>query len=270
MIAFLNQAEYIPSRGRRPMTKLHELLAVQSNLSGQATKKRADLKTTFEKKRHLFEETRKTFTSNDELEKPQIEEQKDIQSTVISEIDWIKPSLAKALDVAYQVDVANTQAKADVVTEEDEILLKDVPATTLLQLEKRVAEWKELIQSIPTLDPAKGFQLDAARGKGYYRARDVTKQRKNKVPEVVTLAAATKEHPAQTQLIQGDKPIGTILEQEWSSLITPATKAELLDRVETLLRAVAKARSKANDHAVDTHDKKIGTELLEFVFKPLA
>ena len=87
------------------MTKLHELLAVHGNLTGQANKKRTDLKVTFEKKRHLFEETRKTFTPNDELEKPQVEEQKDIQSTVIREIDWIKPSLAKALDVAYQVDV---------------------------------------------------------------------------------------------------------------------------------------------------------------------
>ena len=50
------------------MTKLHELLAVQGNLSGQATKKRTDLTATFEKKRHLFEETRKTFTPNEELE----------------------------------------------------------------------------------------------------------------------------------------------------------------------------------------------------------
>ena len=251
------------------MTKLHELLAVHGNLTGQANKKRTDLKVTFEKKRHLFEETRKTFTSNDELEKPQIEEQKDIQSTVIREIDWIKPSLAKALDVAYQVDVANTEAKADVVTEDNQILLKDVPATTLLQLEKRVAEWKELIDTIPTLDPAKGFQQDAARGKGYYKARDVTKPRTKKVPEVIVLAPATKEHPQQSQLISTDKPIGTILEQEWSSLITPGVKADLLDRVETLLRAVSKARAKANEHAIDVADKKIGTELLDFVFQPL-
>jgi len=251
------------------MTKLHELLAVQGNLSGQATKKRTDLKATFEKKRHLFEETRKTFTPNDELEKPQVEEQKDIQSSVHGEIDWIKPALAKALDVAYQVDLANTEAKADVVTEDNEILLKAVPATTLLQLEKRVAEWKDLIQSIPTLDPAKGFKADAARGRGYYQARDVTKPRTKKEPQVITLAPATKEHPAQTQLISTDKPIGTILEQEWSSLITPATKADLLDRVETLLRAVTKARSKANDHSIDVSDKKIGADLLEFVFKPL-
>ena len=251
------------------MTKLHELLAVQGNLRGQAEKKRTDLKETFEKKRHLFEETRKTFTSNDELSQPQVEEQKDIQSTVISEIDWIKPSLAKALDVAYQVDVANTEAKADVVTEDGDILLKDVPTTTLLQLEKRVAEWKDLIDTIPTLDPAKGFQPDEARGRGYYKARDVTKPRTKKAPEVITLAPPTNEHPAQVQLLQIDKPIGTILEQEWSSLITPAMKADLLDRVETLMRAVSKARAKANEHAIDVADKKIGAELLDFVFQPL-
>ena len=251
------------------MTKLHELLAVQGNLSGQATKKRTDLTATFEKKRHLFEETRKTFTPNEELEKPQIEEQKDIQSTVIREINWIKSDLAKAVDVAYQVDVANTEAKADVVTEDNEFLLKDIPATALLQLEKRVTEWKQLIQAIPTLDPAKGFELDTARGHGYYKARDVTKPRTKKVPEVITLAPATKEHPAQTQLISTDKPIGTIWEQEWSSLITPATKSDLLDRVEKLLRAVSKARSKANEHAIDVSGKKIGAALLDFVFKPL-
>lgn len=251
------------------MTKLHELLAVHGNLTGQANKKRTELEVTFKNKRHLFEETRKTFTSNDELEKPQVEEQKDIQSTVISQIEWIKPSLAKALDVAYQVDIANTEAKADVVTEDGDILLKDVPATTLLQLEKRVAEWKNLIDAIPTLDPAKSFQPDDARGHGYYKARDVTKPRTKKVPEVITLAQPTKEHPAQVQLIQIDKPIGTILEQEWSSLITPATKADLLDRVETLLRAVSKARAKANEHPIDVANKKIGAELLDFVFQPL-
>ena len=251
------------------MAKLHELLAVHGNLTGQANKKRTDLKVTFEKKRHLFEETRKTFKPNEEQAVSQVEEQKDIQSTVIREIEWIKPSLAKALDLAYQVDVANTQAKADVVTEDGDILLKAVPATTLLQLEKRVAEWKDLIDSIPTLDPAKGFQKDEARGRGFYKARDVTKPRTKKVPEVITLAQATREHPAQTQLVQIDKPIGTILEQEWSSLITPGMKADLLDQVETLLRAVAKARAKANEHDIDVTDKKIGGELLDFVLRPL-
>jgi len=253
------------------MAKVHELLAVQGNLTGQANKKRADLMETFEKKRHLFEETRKTFMpSGEEGGAATVEEQKDIQTTVANEIEWLVKSVAKAVDVAYQVDLANTEAKADVVTEDGVMLLKAVPATTLLQLEKRVAEWKDLIMTIPTLDPAKGFQPDAARGKGYYRARDVQKTRTKKVNDVITLAPPTDKHPAQVQLVQVDKPIGTILEQEWSSRITPATKADLLDRVETLYRAVTKARSKANEHAIETNDKKIGAELLDFVFQPLA
>ena len=251
------------------MSKLHELLAVQSNLNGQASKLRSELSATFEKKRHLFEETRKTFTPNGEGAVPVVEEQKDIQSSVVDEIKWISKHLSKALDVAYQVDLANTEAKADVVLESGEIILKAIPATTLLQLEKRVIEWKDLIGAIPTLDPAKGFKLDADRGVGIYKAREVVKTRTQKQPEVIQIAKATDKHPEQAQLITVDKPVGKILEQEWSSLITPAIKADLLDQAETLYRAVAKARAKANEQSIEVAGHKIGETLLDFVFKPL-
>lgn len=156
-------------------TKLHELLAVQGNTSGQASKTRGELKNTFEKKRHLFEGRRKSFTpfgEDDGL--TAIEEVQEIQSTVASEIQWVSGYLAKAVDVAYQVDLANTGARADVLLENGSILVKNIPATTLLQLEKRIVEWKELIEAIPTLDPGQGlcgrpgawcWALQGARGK---------------------------------------------------------------------------------------------------------
>ena len=252
------------------MPKLHELLAVETNVKGQATKTRTELMTTFEKKRHLFEETRKTFEPNLDGAQTEVVEQKDIQSTVKQEIDWISRYLAKALDVAYQVDVANTLAKADVVTEDGDILLKEVPATALLQLEKRVKEVQELITAIPTLDPAKGFKPDADRGFGYFRARDVRKEKTRKEDKPITIAKATDKHPEQAVLKTYDVPIGHLLEQEWSSLITPAKKAELLDRVEILFRAVTKARAKANETSVEVENNKIGTALLDFVFQPLS
>ncbi len=252
------------------MPKLHELLAVHGSLSGQASKVRSELATTFDKKRHLFEERKKSFTPNEEVGGAiAIEEQQDIQSTVAGEIEWVSKHLAKAVDVAYQVDLANTNAKADVLTEDGTILAKDIPATTLLQLEKRVAEWKELIAAIPTLDPAKSFKPDESRGKGYWKARDVTKMRTKKDKKALVLYPATDKHPAQCQVLDVDTVVGTILEQEWSALITPATKADLLDRVEILYRAVTKARSKANETSIEIADKKIGAGLLEFVFKPL-
>jgi len=252
------------------MPKLHELLAVYSSLTGQASKVRAELAATFEKKRHLFESRKKTFTPNEEAGgATAVEEQQDIQTTVTAEIEWISKHLAKAVDVAYQVDLANTTAKANIELEDGTIIAKDIPTTTLLQLEKRIVEWKDLIAVIPTLDPAKGFSPDPENGRGYWKARTVQKNRTKKDKKPLVLYPATDKHPAQTQVLDVDTVIGTILEQEWSALITPSMKADLLDRVETLLRAVSKARSKANDHSIETKDLKLGAGLLEYVFQPL-
>ena len=44
------------------MTKLHELLAAETNLENQANKCRTDLVGTFQNKRHHFEEKKEVFT----------------------------------------------------------------------------------------------------------------------------------------------------------------------------------------------------------------
>jgi len=191
------------------MAKLHELLAVETNLESQANKVMAELANTFEKKRHLFGEKRITFTASAEGAQPITEEQSDIQSTVAKEVEWVTGILAKALDLGHQIDMANTLALADVVTEDGVTVLQSVPATSLLQLEKRIKGVHDLVVAIPTLD------------------------------------------------------------QEWSSLITPALKSELLERCDILLRAIKKARSKANEQELEVSKHKIGKKLLEFIFQPL-
>lgn len=248
--------------------KLHELLAVETSLENQSNKVRAELAATFEKKRHLFEEKRVTFTPLKEGLAPSTESQSDIQSNIRKEFDWIQPFIVKALDASYQVAEANTVARADIVLEDETVIATGVPATALLELEKRVAEIQALVTATPTLDPAKGFQLDDQRAGGIYKAREVNKPRTAKVKDVVVLYPATEQHPAQVQLLDKDVQTGTIQEQEWSGLITPATKAELIARVETLARAVRSARSRANTVEVDT-TKKIGSKLLAYVFAPL-
>lgn len=248
------------------MGRLHELLAVESQLENQANKVRADLINTFEKKRHLFEEKRVVFKPSVETERETVETQSDIQSTVKKELTWIQGHLAKALDASYQVAEANTQARADVVLDDDAqtVLLKDVPATALLELEKRIAEIQVLVNAVPTLDPAKGFVIDPQRDNAY-KAREVVKTRTKKVTDVLIKYPATKEHPAQTEVITVDKSIGEIREQEWSGLVTPAEKSELLERVESVSRAVRRARSRANEVEVDS-SKKIGSKILRFIF----
>lgn len=250
------------------MPKLHELLAVETNLETQAAKVRSDLSETFQKKRHLFEEKRVTFTSLEEGKPPVIEGQSTIQSTVGKELDWVSKHLAKALDASYQVAEANTDARADVVLDDDAgtVLLQAVPATALLELEKRLVEIRELVSAVPTLDPAKGFEPDTQKGSGVYRARDVNKTRTKKEPKVIVKYDATKEHPAQTEMVVVDVPSGTIAEQEWSGMMTPADKSEMLDRAEQLIRATRRARSRANDTETDL-SKKIGGKLFGFLLQ---
>lgn len=245
--------------------KLHELLAVESNLEAQATKCRLDLSSTFEKKRHLFEEKLITFTPAGEGQAPIKETQSDIQSNVFKELGWLSGHLAKALDAGAQVADTNTRARADVVLEDEKqtVLLANVPATALLELEKRIAEIAALIHGVPTLDPAKGFTRDE--GRNLFQARPVVKNRTRKSKKLYVKYEATKEHPAQTELLDEDIVVGTIEEKEWSGLITPAQKAELINRVEMVARAVRRARSRANEAEVDTK-LRIGSTILTYIF----
>jgi hypothetical protein len=247
------------------MPKLHELLAVKTSLNGQAEKTRKDLASTFEKKRHLFEEKIVTFEPNEEGVKATIEEQSALQTSVSQELRWLAGIAAPAIDVSYRIECTNRDARGTVVVD-GVTLIEDAPATALLELEKRVAEFMELVKAIPTLDPAKGFEPDEQKGVGYYRARDDVKTRTRKDAKAITLAAATDKHAAQVQLVPIDVPTGVLRTQYWSGLITPATKAALLDRAERVIRGIKQARSRANDVEAAA-DMPVGKRLLDYLLR---
>lgn len=245
-------------------TKLHELLAAEGTAKQQADKCRADLLTTFEKKRHLFGEKHITFHSVAEDAEVVVEDHSALQSTVRTELNWIKGIWSRALDLSYQVAGSNMEARADVVLDSGVTLLSNVPATALLEGEKRMSEAHALIMGIPTLDPAKGFVPDPDKGVNIYRARDDVKARTKKIQRPLILHPATKEHPAQVQAITEDVVIGHLRVQEWSGLITPAEKAEMLNRAEELRRAFKTARSRAN--ACKAATATMATAVLGYVF----
>jgi hypothetical protein len=247
------------------MAKLHELLAAESTVKTQADKCRSDLLNTFEKKRHLFGEKVVTFLPNTDGAPAVTEEQSDLQTTVKTELKWIGDIWSKALDAAFQIAHSNMGARADVVLDDGTVLLSAVPATALLELEKRAGEIHGLVSAIPTLDPAKGFKEDPDRGVGVYRARDDNRVRTKKITRPMVKYEATKEHPAQVDLVQEDVAIGTIRAQEWSGLITPGDKADMLARAEELRRALKTARSRANEAPAAT--ETVGAKVFGFVFR---
>lgn len=246
--------------------KLHEWLGSQTQVFTQAEKCRTDLANTFEKKRHLFGESLVQFTADAEGAQPITESQSTLQSTVPDELRWVSEFLAKAYDSEATIDEGNTKARADVVLDDGRVLLTACPATQLLQLDKRLGELHQFVQGLPTLDPAKGFQPDPDRGKYVYQAREVRKRRTKKEQVPLVLLAPTDKHPGQAQLITKDIEIGTIVEREWSGMITPSIKASMLERVEELRRAVKQARARANDTVVE--EIKIGRSVLDYVFGP--
>ena len=251
------------------MPKLHELLAVNSSLENQATGRITDQKELYTKKQNHFTARRVEFHSNEPNVPVQTEEKLDLQTSVNQELKWLSEFLIKAVDSSHQVNVGNLTAKADVIMEDNSILLKDVPATTLLELEKTVATWKDLLSVLPTLDPAKGFQVDTSIGPNVWKSRELTRPKTAKKNTPIVLYNATPEHPAQTQLVVEDVPIGKVITQEWSSMITPAEKADLLTRAEALIRAIKRARSRANEVDVDIGlGNRIGQKLWEYVIQP--
>ena len=247
-------------------SKLHELLAVDGNLKAQADKTRSELMSTFEKKTHLFTEKIVTFKPLEENQPSVTESQLDIQTTVPKELKWISDFMIKSLDVSYQVAEANTIARADVVMEDGTVLLSQIPATSLLELEKRAKELHDFVSKIPTLDPAKGFKADPDKGEGIYKAREDNKARTKKTLKVLTLAPATDKHPAQAKEYTEDVPVGTITTLEWSGLITTAAKGDMLSRVEDFARAVKQARSRANEQEITKSDNKIGAKVINYIF----
>jgi hypothetical protein len=251
------------------MSKLHELLAVDTQVKGQAEVCRKDLINTFEKKRHShFTRKTTTFVPNAEGRSPVVESHQDLQSTVSKELQWIGDKLAKAIDIGHQVDMANTVARADVILDDGSVLLSQVPATSLLQIAHRVKEIQELVNAIPTLDPAQGFSKDDSMSTAsgtVYKALDVIKPRTEKSFDFVVMVAPTEKFPAQVKELTVDKKIGETLTQEWSGLITVSEKAEMLDRVEQVAKAVKTARARANELEMPPV-KKIGDTVLNYIF----
>jgi hypothetical protein len=248
------------------MAKLHELIPVNNALEGQADKCAADLTELFTKKHHHFTEKLVTVTSKEETgAPPTVEEQLALQTTVQKELTWMRQYWVKAIDSAHQINVGNTLAKADIALENGETLASKVPATTLLELDKMLTKVKNVLSAIPTLDPAKSFKPDPSREPGVSIAREVTRTRTAKKQKGIVLYDATPEHPAQTQLITEDIPVATVTTQEWSGMITPGAKADLLDRCEILMRAVKAARARANEVEIDLAANRIASSLLDYV-----
>lgn len=248
------------------MPKLHEVLAVESGLQTAAKKINEETIKTFGKKDEHFVETVTQLRHFDaEDSKLDVDDAKAMVTTVFDKLLHTVPPNVRALDAYIQKEATNQLAKADIVID-DKIIAAEVPATVLLGLETKLTELRAVYEAIPTLAPGPTWQIDSDKRKkgGVYRSMqpDVTFRTRKTIKPII-MAPATEHHPAQVQAVSEDVPVAKITKQHWSGMITSGQKSDLLERLDQLLRAVKKARQRAN--ATPVVKRSIGKELFDFI-----
>jgi hypothetical protein len=190
-------------------------------------------------------------------------ENKYVQASVTSALDEIQKLLTDLFDVTFTKDVGNAQAKADIKVG-DTVLLKDVPSTYLLFLEKQLADLRTVIAALPRLDPAQKWIWDEQQG--FFKSEPIRTARTKKVTEFVIAAPATDKHPAQVKEVTNDVLAGYWTTVHYSGALEPTRIAELAERTQTVLDAVKFAREAAN--MTEVEQLKAAKPIFDYIFAP--
>jgi len=248
--------------GEKIMSKLHELLAVESSVAGNYAREIEETTKVFGRGEAFRKIVKtKTYFSEDD-QRLNTSETTEITTTVTERLKWFSGHATKFFDLVLQKDKTNQKAVADLEVD-GKVIAKDVPATTLLMLETKLQDVRRIIDSAPTLPSTIRWKRDDAQGLWVTEEQIVSFSTK-KVSKPVVLYEATKEHPAQVKEVAEDIPVAKITQDTWAGLLTSSEKATLLSRVDNLLQATKKARQRAN--TTDVEKANIGANLFNYLF----
>lgn len=232
------------------MAKLHEILAVEGDLGTEKKKMVDEANVAFTKKKNLFTGQLKSLTMfDDSRSNENTNEQLEVETTVKEKLDWVTSSIKRYWDACLQKETTNQSACADVVIG-DRTLLKNVPATFLLKLESELKSLRGLCENIPTRDPGFKWEKATQEGKDIFIAARDDSFKTEKAMHHKVLVEPTENHPAQIEKWTEDQKVGRYTHRMFSGMISSAEKSDILGRVDKLLRAVKKARQRANEAEV--------------------
>ena len=242
--------------------KQHELIAVEGDIKKQSRDKQTEIYKTVQKS-DLFSGMEKRYTPLDEDGVKYPDEDRRLQFRLDALAQDFESYTRRLWDILHKKDLTNQEAKADIVIE-GQVLAEKVPVTTLLTLESELSNVKTFIRHLPTLPRDTSWTFEEA--SSVYKSREVVTYKTTKESKPVVLYPATEKHPAQVQLVTQDVIQGTWSTIKTSTAIPERVKERLLERVSVLIRAVKKARERANSREVEQPGYSIGENLLRFVF----
>lgn len=242
------------------MTKLSQIIAVEKGVKTDATRRVTDLHRDVQKE-PLLSGIARTYQPRDDDGDNLPPESTKVQIGAEDVLREAGAIMTRLFDVTLTKDAANCHAAADVVVD-GEALLRKVPVTYLLFLEKQLTDVHTLVAKLPLLNPAEDWAEDDASGN--WKTRPAKTVRTQKIPRNHVVAEATKEHPAQVQVYMEDKPVGDWTTVKFSGAMPAVRRRQILDRVETLQRAVKFAREEAN--AAEVTDQAAGASVFGYLF----
>lgn len=202
----------------------------------------------------------RTYAPRDDDGERRHPESQQVQLRANDVLETLAGELSRYWNLAATRDEGNTRARADVVVD-GVTLLRDVPATFLLFLEKQLNDWRTAVTKLPYLDPAETWTFDATTG--LHRAEAVKSASTKKVLRNHVLSRATDKHPEQVQTFQEDVPVGDWTTVKLSGALPAPRQRELVERLDKLADAVKSAREQAN--LVELDDVTVSDKLFGYL-----
>jgi hypothetical protein len=246
--------------------KLHEILAVEKSLETAYDKSVKEAQNTFSNKgNHLTGFVKNYFPLDDaHAHMAGKVDGREMEETIPRKLGFVFKHFTKYLDGVLQKERTNQDARADIELADGTVLATDVPATFLLGLENKLRKIRALVDEAPTLPAGTKWVKDAQRGDDVYITDEPEKaDRTEKVHCHKVMHPGSEHHPAQIAEWSEQRKIGHYETTTWTGRISPHDKSVLLGRVDDLLRAVKKARQRAN--STEIVKVEVGKKLTGFL-----
>lgn len=240
--------------------KLNQIVAVERDIKTRAYKELS--------KEHVLLQRADAVTGMIKTYEPKGEdgekyppESKFVSIRVLDALAEVKERQRELFDITLTKDVGNTKTMADIIGPGGVVMIKDVPVPTLLFLEKQLSDIHTFVEKLPVLDPAQRWEYDSV--ERVYVTKPIETIKTKKVKKAIVLVPPTKEHPAQSQLIDEDITVGTWKTIAQSGAIMQSHKTAILQRTDFLMKSVKEARERAN--LVEVDEKKMSDVIFDYL-----
>ncbi len=248
--------------------KLHQVIALVLSKKNRAKTVLTEAYKLIQRQDVFFGMSRTYVPKDEDSSKPTGEqlppEFKPVQgrvSELLSKNGHLRSSLIEMLDIIATQDVGNQKACSDVVVD-GAAILSDIPAVTLIFLEKQLVDLMTFIEKLPVLDSSENWVHDE--DANLFKTTPTTSVRTKKVPRAFVKYEATKEHPAQVEVVNDDMIVGSWNTHKLSGATTVRNRDEWLERARLLKEAVVLARESAN--SIEVQEAKIGQKIFGYIF----